>query len=397
MRIVIAGDFPQHPAHIVGGIEAIIYYTIQRLVDYPDLDIHVVTCEKPGQKTSGVKTSDIQDCGWKTHYLASLRLPHTLTMLTTDRWRLSRVIGDLKPDLVHAHGQAAAYPWAAFNSGIPTLITVHGLNGLEARIDPRGGWLRGRVRAFAWDYIERACLRRARDIIVISPFVEQFIRPLTHANLHQIENPVQAELFQLSHEAIRGRILYVGSIQKRKGLTDLIRAVNMLREELPEVQLRVAGAFMPAYAEYGEQMRRLVAELNLEENVFFLGHQDRTALMEEYRHCAVFCLPSYLEASPVVVAEAMAAACPVVTTMIGSTSHLVVDGENGYRTPPGDPGALVARLREILMDEERQYAMGLAGRKVALARFSPEKAARDSYLLYKQCLSQQSLELVSYC
>jgi glycosyltransferase involved in cell wall biosynthesis len=165
--------------------------------------------------------------------------------------------------------------------------------------------------------------------------------------------------------------------------------VSLLREELPEVQLRVAGAFMPAYAEYGDQVRRLVAELNLEAGVIFLGHLERVELMEEYRHCAVFCLPSYLEASPVVVAEAMAAACPVVTTMIGSTTHLVVDGENGYRTPPGDPGALVARLREILLDVELQYSMGLAGRKVALERFSPEKAARDSYNLYRQCLSRQ--------
>ena len=45
-RIVVAGDYPEHPPTIVGGIQAVIHNTLERLGDYDDLDLHVVTCEK---------------------------------------------------------------------------------------------------------------------------------------------------------------------------------------------------------------------------------------------------------------------------------------------------------------------------------------------------------------
>ncbi|MEW5985974.1 MAG: glycosyltransferase family 4 protein [Chloroflexota bacterium] len=386
MRVAIAGDFPEEPGRIVGGIQAVIYYTLLGLADYPNLDIHVVSCEKWGQAGQSGPFSR-PGPHWQAHYLPSPQgIPHTLSMLTIDRRRLAQAIRALKPDLVHAHGQAAAYPWAAFDSGRPTVVTAHGLNSLEAQVDQRGGWLRGRLRALLWRQVEQSCLRRAADVVVISPFVADTIRPWTRARLHPIENPVDPTLFDLDRQAgIPGRLLYVGSIQKRKGLADLLQALA----HLPAAHLVVAGGFSQPYADYGRRIRQLVAELHLEERVHFLGHLDRASLQQEYRQCAVFCLPSYLEASPVVVAEAMAAGCPIVTTAIASTAHLIEDGQTGYRVPAGNPLALAARVEQLLSNPAEAQAMGDAARRVALRRFTPTQAAAATHELYQQMMNDE--------
>jgi glycosyltransferase involved in cell wall biosynthesis len=387
MRVVIAADFPEVPPDVVGGIQAIVYYTLLPLATNEALDIHIVSCEKWG-KAARSGNWVLQGKGWLAHYYASApRLPHTLSMLTVDRWKVARAIRDLRPDIVHAHGQAAAYPWAAFDSGVPTIVTVQGINALEARLDRRGGRLRSELRALLWERIERACLRRMKEVVITGPFQAEVIRPHTQARFHWIENPVQPELFDISADTIiPGQILYVGSIQKRKGLSDLIQAVHLLRDLQPPIHLRVAGGFMQPYAAYGETVRQLTERLDLSDRIHFLGHTDRSTLLEEFKHCAVFCLPTYLEGSPVAVAEAMAAGRPIVTTAIDATAHLIAEGVNGFRVPPGDPEALAARLRALLTNADLSRAFGQAARQEAIHRFSPEKAARATFEAYRKIL-----------
>lgn len=382
MRVVIAGDFPDDPSIIVGGIQAVICNTLLELSKFSNLEIHIVSCEKWGKAAKDGAWVYHGDNWIAHHFPSSRRIPHTISILTTDRYAVAKAILSLKPDVIHAHGQAATYPWAAFDTNIPTVITVHGINTLEARIDPRGGTLRGKLRAFIWEKIEHACLRRARDIVIISPFVEKYVRPLTQANFHRIENPVQPQLFHIVRHPIPFRVLYVGSIQKRKGLADLIKAIAVLKNYIPGIHLRVAGGFLEPFAEYGQYVKKLVGDLGVDDRIHFLGHLDRPSLMIELQSCDLFCLPSYLEASPVVVAEAMAAGCPIITTKIESTDHLIVDGETGYRYPPGDIQSLSDSIFYLLSSEENKLRFGQRAKEEALSRFSPERTAEATYKLY---------------
>jgi glycosyltransferase involved in cell wall biosynthesis len=143
---------------------------------------------------------------------------------------------------------------------------------------------------------------------------------------------------------------------------------------------------MQPYAAYGETVRQLTERLALADRIHFLGHTDRSTLLEEFKRCAVFCLPTYLEGSPVAVAEAMAAGRPIVTTAIDATAHLIAEGVNGFRVPPGDPEALAARLRALLTNADLSRAFGQAARQEAIHRFSPEKAARATFEAYRKIL-----------
>ncbi|MEJ2211158.1 MAG: glycosyltransferase family 4 protein [Anaerolineae bacterium] len=382
MRIVIAGDYPEDPPNLVGGIQAVIYHTLLHLGRYDDLDLHMVTCEK--WRRQQTKPEVVQHGPWTVHYLpSSPRLPHTLTMLTLDRRAVRRRIERLAPDLVHAHGQAAAYPFAAFDSRRPTLVTVHGINMLEAQVDRRGSALKGGLRVALWGYAERRCLRLATDIAVISPFVRDVIAPHTRARLHDVENPVHDDLFDLEPAPQPGKVLMVGSIQKRKGTLEAMQAMALVRERVPGAQLYLAGGFMPSYAAYGQEVRRWVAENNAGAYIHFLGNLDHAALLEAYRTAQVFLLPSYLEASSVAVAEAMAAGLPSVVSDIGGTAHLVEQGLTGYRVPAGDVQSLARRVIALLLDEALCRRMGQRARAFAREHCSGRVAAQKTYDLYR--------------
>jgi glycosyltransferase involved in cell wall biosynthesis len=387
MRAVIAGDYPEHPPDLVGGIQAVIYNTLEHLADYSDLELHIVTCEKwPGRP---LPPQTVRHGRWTVHYLpSSPRLPHTASMLTVDRVAIRRKIRALAPDLVHAHGQAAAYPFAAFDTGLPTLVTVHGINALEARVDPRGGAVKGRLRFALWSAVERLCLRRAQDIVVISPFVEQVIGADTRARLHVVENPVHDSFFSLVPEPQPGKVLLVGSVQKRKGTLEAIQAMAIVHQQVPAAQLYVAGGFSPAYQAYGDRVRQHVAEIGAEGYVRFMGHVGHAALLEAYRTSQLFLFPSWLEASPVALEEAMAAGLPSVVSDIGGTAHLVEEGVTGVRVPAASAESLARAMIHLLQDAETCQRMGQRARQVAAGRFSAELAARKTHDLYQGLLGR---------
>lgn len=389
-RIVIAGDYPADPPSVVGGIQAVIYSTLQYLGEYDDLDLHVVTCEKWRGRPSGGEQV-VRDTRWTVHYLpSSPRIPHTLSMLTADRWVLRRQIEALAPDLVHAHGQAVAYPFAAFDTGRPTLITVHGINMLEAQVDRRGGALKGGLRVALWSAVERRCLRRARDIVVISPFVRQVISPYTQARLHVVGNPVKDEFFRLEPEPVPGKVLLVGSVQKRKGILEAIKAMALVRQQVPYAELHIAGGFSPAYRAYGDLVRQYVPETGAEEYIHFCGQLGHEALLEAYRTSQVFLFPSHLEASPVALAEAMAAGLPSVASDIGGTEHLIDNAVNGFRVPVGDVQAIAECTVRVLKEESLCSCLSQQARKFAKAHSTQDVAARKSHDLYLSLIASRT-------
>jgi glycosyltransferase involved in cell wall biosynthesis len=105
---------------------------------------------------------------------------------------------------------------------------------------------------------------------------------------------------------------------------------------------------------------------------------------EAYAAADVFCLPSWWEAMPMSVLEAMASALPVVATDVGDVARLVVDGTTGYVVPPRSPERLATALRALLTDPERRHRMGAAGRARADARFSLRATARAVSEVYEE-------------
>ena len=168
----------------------------------------------------------------------------------------------------------------------------------------------------------------------------------------------------------RFELLYVGRLIEEKGAYDLVSAVAHLGPSR-DVRLRLAGTGPDA-----ERLRGRVAALGLGERVEFCGRVTGAALWELYASADVCVLPTYWkEGFPTVLAEAMSAGLPIVTTPVrGAVDHLE-DGVNAVFVPPRDPRALAAAIGDLLDDPARRTAMSRNNRS-KVAEFDPAVVAR---------------------
>ena len=134
-------------------------------------------------------------------------------------------------------------------------------------------------------------------------------------------------------------LLYVGRIDKRKGLEFLIRSMPIVRNRLADVQLLVCGKGRSL-----EKMKALVGRLHLQGNVSFLGFVPDDQLNELYNraHCAV--VPSIFEGFGITVIEAIAAGTRVVGTDVDGIREILQSAEAGRLVPYGDRPALAEAI-----------------------------------------------------
>lgn len=133
--------------------------------------------------------------------------------------------------------------------------------------------------------------------------------------------------------------------------------------QAPNARLIIAGGVTPIYRAYGEQVQQAIDDLGLRQHVSLPGYLDHAGLLAAYRRAAVFTLPSWVESSPVALAQAMATGVPVVTTTIGGTDHLITDGISGAARPPTSPDALAAALLRVLQDSAAADRYAAAARQ----------------------------------
>ncbi len=149
---------------------------------------------------------------------------------------------------------------------------------------------------------------------------------------------------------LRGRRRVVTTIARfieKKGIEDLIRAADLLRDE--DVEVRIYG-----YGPLEDRYRDLVEKLRID-NVRLLGSlEDAEAVRAAYAEADVFALPCTraengdMDGLPTVLLEAMALGVPVVTTAVSGIPAIVRDGVSGILVPDRDPPALAAGLRTAL-------------------------------------------------
>jgi len=147
---------------------------------------------------------------------------------------------------------------------------------------------------------------------------------------------------------------YVGRIEPRKGVLDLIAAAPAIRVSEPEAEVVIVGDDpWGAFPEYLAQVRAARDVLHVP------WHDNAAGLM---RHFDVLVAPSLQEPFGTVLSEAMAVGTPVVATRVGGLAEVVDDGVTGVLVEPGEPEALAAAVLDVLA---RREPMGAAARRAA--------------------------------
>jgi L-malate glycosyltransferase len=137
-------------------------------------------------------------------------------------------------------------------------------------------------------------------------------------------------------------IIHVSNFRKVKRVPEVVRAFSLIRKQLPAKLLLVGdGPEMPVVS-------RLVEELGLNEDVRFLGKQDR--LDELYSISDVKLLLSEKESFGLVLLEAMACGVPCIGTTIGGIPEVIEDGETGFLCELGNVEEVAEKAMQILTD-----------------------------------------------
>ncbi len=376
MRVAIVGDYPLNGTHIWGGVEAAFGYLVRELARLDGLELHVITLGNPA--TAG--TDGLDGDGAIVHVLPPFPRFEFARNFRTYRARLNQKLAEIKPDLVHAQG-ATDHAYGALHSGYPTVITVHGIQSEDSKHQ----WTflqRARKRIYG-RLIERYNLAHTRHLIAIGRYVVDYFREVLRPDvrLHYIPNAIDESYFRLADKGNGCRILYAGRIIRRKRALDLVEAFAKVAPRLPSAQLRLAGEFHTDAA-YADLVRRAIAKEKLGDRIHLLGGLSEQDVRREYEMCDLLALPSIQETTPMVIAQAMAAAKPVVATPVGGVAEMVRDGETGFLVPVGDTDRLAQALSALLADGRRRARMGQAGREFAVENYLAANVARRTCEVY---------------
>jgi glycosyltransferase involved in cell wall biosynthesis len=178
------------------------------------------------------------------------------------------------------------------------------------------------------------------------------------------------------------RVLFVGRLIEAKGIFDLVEAFPSVLERT-ECELVMVGE-----GDKEGELRKRIDRLGLENQVTIAGYLSGCELRDQYRAASLFVLPSWSEGFPTVLAEAMDAGLPIVTTKIrGAADHLIA-GENALFVEPRDVKGLATAMTKLLRDDDLRARMASANRK-RIRMFAPETVARDYLGVLQEAIRAQ--------
>jgi glycosyltransferase involved in cell wall biosynthesis len=171
-------------------------------------------------------------------------------------------------------------------------------------------------------------------------------------------------------------ILFLGLFLQRKGIFDLLEAMKLVLKKTSDVQLIICGKGQI------ELVRNYATKLGIEDFVTIPGWVSgtRKRLLLEQGYMLV--LPSYIEAFPMSLLEAMAAGLPVITTAVGCVREIVEDEVEGFVIQPGDIQMLSKRMERLLKDNSLWKNMSQAASQKVNFKFSQKKALLQFESLY---------------
>ncbi len=191
-----------------------------------------------------------------------------------------------------------------------------------------------------------------------------------------VYNGIEVERFvnRKSQIANRKTILYLGRLDKDKGLSLLLRAVANFQLPITDYQLHLVGD-----GPQREELNAEIKQLEIEDRVKLVGQVPYDETPKYYQAADVFVLPSEaLEGLPMAVIEAMAAGLPVVASRIGGIPEAVIDGETGRLVEPGNVEELSQALQKLLTDDDLRLEMGRNAHQVAKEKFSQNKMVEET-------------------
>jgi glycosyltransferase involved in cell wall biosynthesis len=303
----------------------------------------------------------------------------------TAAWRLSRIVKQLKPDIIHAHDpHAVAMAALALSMSTqpakPPLVAARRVD-FHLKGNALSRWKYRQVDSFicASEAIRQMLIGDgvpgARTVTVHEGIDIERVDAAEPANLH-------GEFWLPHHAPIVGN---VAALVGHKGQKHLIEAARRVLPQMPDARFIIAGE-----GELRPALERQIKDHHLEKHVLLAGF--RPDVLSLHKAFDIFVMSSVTEGLGTSLLDAMAAGKPIVATRTGGIPEVVADGETGLLVPPRDEEALADAIVRLLKDPDLRREMGEAGRVRARNLFSLERMVQNTLNVYQRVATEPHRE-----
>jgi glycogen synthase len=399
-RVNICFVSAEYPPGEFGGIGR---YTVDLAAGFAELghEVHVIATEADQDRV------DFEDGVW-VHRLVTneLALPELASSPAAfNIYRAATVARELDRIQEHSPIDVVSAPlWASegcvccFDRRFPTILTL--MTSMHTIASLHESWSEDPQIA-ALIELERATVKHSRYLHALSEAVLADARRV-YAPEEEMAAVVPLGTRDASDEFPSGRngdgrlrILFVGRLERRKGVDVLLDAAEQLLPDQPNVELVVVGKDTEN-TEIGETYRqaftRRVGDADWAERVRFTGAVSDDELFQHYADCDVFVAPSRYESFGLVLTEAMAFGKPVVGCRAGGMQEVVDEGVTGLLAEPGDAVSLTEQLRKLVAEPELRERLGTAAREAFERQFARPVTVARTFAAYREIAERATKE-----
>lgn len=297
---------------------------------------------------------------------------------------------------------------------LPLVVKLHTPSSVISEINHRfvpwtkkarflaGGILRGHIPRPYWVYdptsdLERAFALRADEVTSPSQSLLDWmevrwgLNPSQCAHVPNVFTPPPA-LLAVPVETSTQRVTFVGKVEVRKGVIELVAAIPRVLAEVPGATFRLIGRALP-HPGTGEgldvALRRQLGRHAA--SVEFIDAVPYDQIPAYYADTDLCVFPSVWENFPNVCLEAMSAARGVVGSSSGGMAEMIEDGETGRLVAPGAPDALASAIVGLLSDPAARIRMGRAARAHVTRAYTADVIAPVQESSYHRAIDRARL------
>jgi glycosyltransferase involved in cell wall biosynthesis len=318
---------------------------------------------------------------------APFHVIHGLTTAWCLQARLTKIRRQFPFDLIHAH-TLTPDGWAccllAKRFKVPTVCTIRGSDLNEY---PH----QSRVTLYATRHV----LRRTDALIATSRALSEEAARLVDPPVHPtvIYKGVDFSVFSQDgdQKTLRNRlglpisktlIVFVGRVERDKGIGELFEAFLKVHTQHPRVRLLIVGN-----GSYLGAVKNRAIEASIADSVFMPDRVSPSEVALYLQASDLFVLPSYGEGMPNALLEAMACGLPSIASAVGGIPEVVEDGVSGILVPIRDREALEVSIRRVLSSPDLAARLGSEAARSIRARFSWQKNAQQNIEIYRSLLA----------
>lgn len=281
--------------------------------------------------------------------------------------------------------------WLAFGSpnGVPTVARFHGSQILFAHMLKRRPsrlfvlfeklWIK---RADFWVGDTDYAVRQTIDSAGISRRNYEVIYNAVDTNKFSPGSTTSVEQKQL--------IVFANSIHPRKGVRELVKAMEHVLQEHPHAHLIFIGKDIMFMADNRPYSAHVLEELasNVRSHITFTGWLERHGEVVEYlRRATVCCYPSHAEGFGIAPVEAMSVGKPTIFMRHGPGPEVIENGVSGLLCDSCDPSDIAKCILTVFDNETLAISLGEKARERVLEQFNKEKWVERNITYYEECIN----------